>query len=332
MERLNVSSAERVRRAGFTLIELLVVIAIIGVLIALLLPAVQKVREAANRVKCANNLKQISLAIANHETTWSRLPADGWGWLWIGDPDRPNNRRQPGGWIYNILPFMEQSNLHELGAGITNESARQAAAIQMVNIPLSMFYCPSRRACKVYPDVSDHGHQDYHTSIFRVHLTSGARTDYAACAGDGNHDEVFPGPDNQTQGDDDTWWAQNHPSSEYTGVIFQRSEIVLSHILNGTSNTYLVGEKFLDPDHYENGKDGADNENIYVGMDNDFSRSTVRPPRHDIRGLDQGTIATIIFGSNHVGGFNMAYCDGSVRVIDYGVDPTIHRQAGRRSP
>jgi type II secretory pathway pseudopilin PulG len=86
-----------------------VVIAIIGVLIALLLPAVQKVRETANRVKCANNLKQISLAIQNHQTTWNRLPADGWGWMWLGDPDRGNDRHQPGGWIYNILPFLEQS-------------------------------------------------------------------------------------------------------------------------------------------------------------------------------------------------------------------------------
>jgi len=181
----------RRRRLGFTLIELLVVIAIIGILIALLLPAVQKVREAGNRVRCANNLKQISLAIVNHQMTFRRLPADGWGWMWLGDPDRPNDRRQPGGWIYNTLPFLEQSQLHDLGARITNEAARRAAAIQMVNTPLPLFYCASRRPCQVYPDVSTHGGQDYHTSIFRVHLTSGARTDYAACAGDGDHDEVF---------------------------------------------------------------------------------------------------------------------------------------------
>jgi len=322
----------RRRRLGFTLIELLVVIAIIGILIALLLPAVQKVREAGNRVRCANNLKQISLAIVNHQMTFRRLPADGWGWMWLGDPDRPNDRRQPGGWIYNTLPFLEQSQLHDLGARITNEAARRAAAIQMVNTPLPLFYCASRRPCQVYPDVSTHGGQDYHTSIFRVHLTSGARTDYAACAGDGDHDEVFAGPDNHAQGDDDGWWDRNHPSTQYTGVIFQRSEIKLTDVFNGTSNTYLVGEKFLDPGHYDNGLDGGDNENIYVGMDNDTTRSTVRPPRQDQRGLDPGTIATIVFGSTHFGVFNMAYCDGSVRSIDYAVDPTIHRKAGRRFP
>jgi prepilin-type N-terminal cleavage/methylation domain-containing protein/prepilin-type processing-associated H-X9-DG protein len=331
MRRFNLAAAKRDRREGFTLIELLVVIAIIGVLIALLLPAVQKVRETANRVKCTNNLKQISLAIQNHQTTWNRLPADGWGWMWLGDPDRGNDRRQPGGWIYNILPFLEQSNLHQLGAGITNQAARQAAAMQMVNTPLPLFYCPSRRPCQVYPDLGDHG-QDYHTSIFRVHLTSGARTDYAACAGDGTHDEVFAGPDDHTQGDSDVWWDMKHPDTEYTGVIFQRSEIVITDILNGTSNTYLVGEKFLDPGHYDNGVGKGDNENIYVGMDNDTTRSTIRFPRQDKRGLDSGTIETVVFGSIHFGSFNMAYCDGSVRTIDYSVDPAIHRMAGRRFP
>src|SRR5262245_8528822 len=122
MGRLDLSAADRARRTGFTLIELLVAIAIIGVLVALLLPAVQRVRETANRVKCANNLKQISLAILNHQVTCRRLPSDGWGWLWIGDPDRASNRKQPGGWIYNILPYLEQSQLHALGVGITTEA------------------------------------------------------------------------------------------------------------------------------------------------------------------------------------------------------------------
>jgi prepilin-type N-terminal cleavage/methylation domain-containing protein/prepilin-type processing-associated H-X9-DG protein len=319
-------------RGAFTLIEMLVVIAIIGVLIALLLPAVQKVRETANRVKCTNNLKQISLAVLSHQTTYRRLPTDGWGFRWLGDPDRPNNRRQPGGWIYNTLPFLGHSALHGLCAGITNQAARQEAAIQMVNTPLPMFYCPSRRPCQVYPDV---GYSlrggDYYTSTFLVHPTSGARTDYAACAGDGSNDEAAAGPTDYTQGDDDSWWSK-YGATGFTGVIFQRSEIAAEDLLNGTSYTYLIGEKFLDPDNYDNGLDYADNENIYVGMDNDFSRSTIRPPYQDQRGLPRDTIGKIVFGSIHAGSFNMAYCDGSVRAIDYAVDPDIHRRAGRRSP
>src|SRR5690349_8961717 len=103
-------------RRGFTLIELLVVIAIIAVLIGLLLPAVQKVREAAARTKCANNLKQLGLGMHNYHDVYNGFPSAGWGWFWVGDPIR-SGRGQPGGWVYSILPFVEQGPLYDLGGG-----------------------------------------------------------------------------------------------------------------------------------------------------------------------------------------------------------------------
>ena len=96
------------KRRAFTLVELLVVIAIIGILVALLLPAVQAAREAARRAQCTNNLKQLALGMIQHESAHRYLPTAGWWGSWVGDPDRGFDSRQPGGWIYNILPFIEE--------------------------------------------------------------------------------------------------------------------------------------------------------------------------------------------------------------------------------
>src|SRR5882724_2892658 len=98
---------------GFTLIELLVVIAIIAILIALLVPAVQKVREASMRTQCTNNLKQIGLSLHMNHDAHKAFPSGGWGWNWIGCPGQGTGRDQPGGWLYNVLPYLEQGTLRD---------------------------------------------------------------------------------------------------------------------------------------------------------------------------------------------------------------------------
>ena len=103
-------------RQAFTLVELLVVITIIGILIALLLPAVQAAREAAADAQCENNLKQLGLAMLNFEQVTARFPSGGWGYNWAPDADRGNDIEQPGSWLYNILPHLEQLSLSQLGS------------------------------------------------------------------------------------------------------------------------------------------------------------------------------------------------------------------------
>jgi len=137
-------------KRGFTLVELLVVIAIIGILIAILLPAVQAAREAARRIQCANNLKQLATGAHLHLDSHGHFPTGGWGYRWVGDPDRGFGLDQPGGWRYNLLPFIEQGAVHQRGSGGTPDEKRLAAEA-LTQTPIATFFCPSRRAAKLYP-------------------------------------------------------------------------------------------------------------------------------------------------------------------------------------
>ena len=172
----------RLTRRGFTLVELLVVITIIGILIALLLPAVQAAREAARMSQCANNVKQLALGCLHHESATKRLPTDGWGTYWTGDADLGNGQRQPAGWLYNILPFIEQQAMHDMGAGLP-AAQKNVANFQRFAIPLSVWYCPTRRNVLAYPwDVAKWLHGVINCSP-TVPVAVG-RSDYAINGGD----------------------------------------------------------------------------------------------------------------------------------------------------
>ena len=99
--------------------------------------------EAANKVTLANNLSQMALAANSHVAFYGRYPTGGWGWGWGGDPDASPGQNQPGGWIYNILPYMEYRNIHDMGKGLAPGAKEQAIA-QRIGIPIKEFNCPSR--------------------------------------------------------------------------------------------------------------------------------------------------------------------------------------------
>lgn len=309
---------------GFTLVELLVVITIIGLLVALLLPAVQGAREAARCVQCKNNIKQMATACLLHEARHGFLPTGGWAWGFAGEPDRGFDKRQPSGWYYNILPFIEQEDLHEMGANGTNRTEGK----KRVGFPVSVFHCPDRRSAVTYPYT--HG-----SSYFNIDKPSIiGRSDYAANSGDGNTNTYWKGPGTLAQGDNMSeadWEKQAGTSDDATGVIFRRSMCRFAHITDGESCTYLLGEKYIDPDHYYDGTDCDNDQGWDLGYDYDINRWTCNnnacQPKMDIRG--QGG-CHVCFGSAHPAGFHMAFCDGSVRRMSYEIDLQTNRYLGNR--
>ena len=317
------------KSTAFTLVELLVVITIIGILIALLLPAVQAAREAARQVQCKNHLKQLGLAALHHEQTHGYLPTGGWGYLWVGDADRGFDKRQPGGWLYNILPYIEQEALYDMPADGQSHriTARQRdGAAKMGEVPISAFICPSRRSAILYPRPR---WQWPSVQLINANTTPvAAACDYAANAGD-FAPVGFEGPYSLQQGDGNFNWSHYLPFEKSTGVNYLRSEVKIADIRDGTSATYLVGEKYINADHYFTGMDSGDDSNVYEGHGVDSLRWTSLDwgePRQDQPGVTNYGI----FGSAHANGFHMAFCDGSVQMINYSIDLETHRCLGNR--
>ena len=333
-------------RRAFTLVELLVVITIIGILIALLLPAVQAAREAARRLQCQNNLKQIGLAFHDHYDRNGFFPTGGWGVYWVGDADRGFGKEQPGGWTFGILPYIEQDAVFQLASDSNPKvvtTQQTAGAKLMVMTPLGFLICPSRRQPLLYPYVypsasSPHAFYNCDTP------TAAARSDYAANSGSrswsvGANPTV---PTKLSDGDNPSWGWLNPATLHWDGVCYQRSEVTIAQISDGTSYTYMVGEKYMNPDGYYDGTSYQDSFPIFTGDnrntlaqscgDYQTYNSEPRPatafgmPMQDQPGVD----SMLNFGSAHSNSFHVAMCDGSVRSVSYSIDPITHEHLSDR--
>ena len=281
------------RRPGFTLVELLVVIAIIGILIGMLLPAVQSVRETASRLRCANNLKQLSLGMINYETKIRTLPP---AYISSGMAT----------WAVLVLPFIEEDNLYRLWDLKQPFTAQPASMVQSL-VPL--FTCPTRRQ-----------------GMLTTSVPSGMTSDYAgssgslAPSGTGSPILAF------TYASDAHWRGvviePTVTSSHWA------SQVSTGLISDGASNTFLLGEKHVPAANFQlSGAygDGCVYDCSWPRHICRLSGPTTQPGSGALDNCSGGNVGTcyIRMGSWHMGVCQFAFCDGHVRPVSESIDPIV---------
>lgn len=332
---MQVKGLWRSARSGFTLVELLVVIAIIGILVGLLLPAVQAAREAARRMSCGNNMKQIGLASLNHESTYKRLPPS----LFVNIGLPPGSTGQPGApypaivhcWSIYLLPYMEQNAIYSAydqkfpwfsSPSLVPGSPNNQAALKNV---IPGFICPSspggaeRRISGTFSFGATFPFQDF------------AATDYATCSSINTNSITFFGYASGTTQND--LFSALGPEIKGAGAVPvlafpPRLANSIAFITDGTSSTILMCESAGRPDFYIGNKKNASkylkdggwghHENDY-GLDGAVSGSTTSPGNCVINCHNDNETYSF-----HTGGATHGLTDGSVRFISAGVSPQIY--------
>jgi prepilin-type N-terminal cleavage/methylation domain-containing protein/prepilin-type processing-associated H-X9-DG protein len=342
------------RRPGFTLVELLVVITIIGILIALLVPAVSGVRESARQTQCKNQLRQMGYAAGVHIQKLGRFPCGGWGYKWVGDPDRGNGIEQPGGWIYNLLPYLGFENVRNIGAQISDQNKKKIELKRLKAFVLPMFICPTRRRVTGYPP-----NQTSYNSDEPDKETGVAKTDYASNGGSAGGDAGFwivTGTADASCGqagrfpNSCSWPTGNYnslmnylSSARFDGITSLLSQVTPAQVRDGLSRTIFAGEKYVYYDYYFSSQASYDDNVLYQGHDQDITRwcrgtlSGRESSDHELKPMPDNKQSSrssedqYRFGSAHPNGVNIVFCDGTVTTVTFDVDSKVWEHLGNRA-
>ncbi len=321
------TQVDRNRRRGFTLVELLVVIAIIGILMGMLLPAVNAAREAARRMQCSNNMMNIGKGILAMEARVGHYPSGGFGRNYIGDPMSGYGRLQVAGWQYSILPFVDLQAVFDLpvvGGKEGGEGEKKTRSIQMCRTPIPLYTCTSRRKCDLYTGSGDSG--SYRIIYKRKVVGMGEipenkfyRGDYAINGG-----IAF-----QTWDYNDYEGTINNPgvvaeqTNNKSGIATGISQMTSADVTDGVGNTLLVGEKYMPTNNYMDGQFDADNEPALGGDSRDQIRWGNRNADYMLK-QDRYGYGCYAFGSTHGDSMTIVLCDGSVKRLSYGITPELY--------
>jgi hypothetical protein len=307
----------RRERIAMSLVEVLVVLGIISILLSLTLPAVQYSREAARRMSCKSHLRQIGLAASHFESLNGQFPAGGWGYQWVGDPNRsPKNNEQPGGWLFSLLPYAEAHETYKLAKGLSGP-ARDEASGRMLQSSIAIYNCPSRRSIALSPFLGQYPLHNATKPAFAF------KADYAGNGGEAPQANGG-GPVSEQRL---VVLAYKWPDARSAnGVFFAGSQTRAAQIRDGLSNTYLVGEKYVrmqlatDPTK----RDFGDDQSAFMGDDRDIRRWTDTLPVPDHPTAPDWDS----FGSAHPSIWNVLLADGSVHSISYDIELKTHRALG----
>jgi prepilin-type N-terminal cleavage/methylation domain-containing protein len=302
-------------RYGFTLIELLVVISIVGILVAILLPAVQSVRAAARLTQCSNNLRQIGLASLNFEASHGHLPPGGWGLRWYGVQGMGHDEDQPGGVFFNIAEFLEGGAVSRLApTELALRSWNQVDFDTYFQTSLPSLICPSKQptsgeveSVPTFPD--------------GIVVTSPGQLDYACNAGS-NLFVGYLGPPTISQAGSDDWrWPERDTMGGVVGIhqVFRMADVT-----DGSSNTLFFGEKFKVK---SNSADRGSNQSPWQGFGADTVRWTFETPLDDD---SEFASPPTIFGTSHGRSFPCVTVDGATHRVALDIDRDVFMNLGDR--